>query len=209
MSDRTPTFFSVDVETTHTDPMRGHLLTVGIVPVVCVNNEWRSPTLTGNDLYLRIDQSAHYDTFFNDLLDRKSTMSWWLRQNDEAQDEAFRDVTLERNDEEWTAAAITYYVNQVEPDFSQRVFVGNPVAFDKAWLDALYSKHPFTQNPFPHRCLCLRSMRFGLRPGNDWSPARPVHDPNIPHHALYDAWAQAQDLIDLLINRENAAGDYA
>jgi len=208
MNTTAPTFFSVDVETTHTSPTRGSVLTVGIQVVDTQDDRWDKYHMTSQTLYCRIDRTDYYPTWFRTLTDPDSTLSWWLKQNDEAQAEAFRDVTLERMKPGDAADIITDFVVRNQPDPKRRVFVANPVSFDKPWVDTLFEEvemldaYP-ARNPFPHRTLCLRSMRFGLQAGNGWGPERVNHDPVIPHHALSDAIAQARDLIAMLTERES------
>lgn len=201
----TLTFFSVDVETTTTSPHTGHLLTVGIQPVQIFDENYANPIISAESLYLRIDRTAYYADWYADLHDPNSTLSWWLRQNSTAQAEGFRDLDLERISGTEAASLITRYVELVEPSYWHRVFTANPVSFDYPWIDALYVEagavDPSIRNPFPHRTLCLRSMRFGLNPTQTWKPERDYHDPEIPHHALYDAQAQARDLVMILRER--------
>lgn len=201
----TLTFFSVDVETTTTSPISGHLLTVGIQPVHVYDDDYSNPIISPESLYLRIDRTAYYDSWYADLHDPNSTLSWWLRQNSEAQSEAFRDLDLERIPATEAAALISRFVELVEPSYWHRVFTANPVSFDYPWIDSLYVEastgNPTIRNPFPYRTLCLRSMRFGLSSSNVWSAERAYHDPEIPHHALSDAQAQARDLILILRER--------
>lgn len=205
MNTTAPTFFSVDVETTHTSPTQGHLLTIGIQIVETRDDRWDSYHLT-DSLYCRVDRTDIYPEWFQTLTDPASTLSWWLKQNDEAQAEAFREMRLTRHSAGEVADVITDFVVRAQPAPTRRVFVANPVSFDKPWVDALFeeARGPFRpSNPFPHRTLCLRSMRFGLQPGNEWGPERVNHNPAIPHHALSDAIAQAEDLVAMLTERES------
>ena len=57
-------------------------------------------------------------------------------------------------------------------------------------------------DPFHYRSLCLRSMKFGMRPRSEWGNDREDHKPAIPHHALWDARAQALDLVQMLAERD-------
>lgn len=196
-----PTFFSVDVETTSTDPTDGHLLTVGVQPVHFPTGNIAEPALTADFFYARIDCRHIYRQWFETLTDPKSTLSWWLKQNDHAQAEAFRDIRLQRFSADTVAEWLSKFVVDIEPEPEARVFVANPVTFDKAWIDRLFTSTGHA-NPFHYRTLCLRSMRFGLVAGDKWGAARDDHNPDTPHHAFDDAYAQAQDLIRLLTTRE-------
>jgi len=210
MTQITPTvFFSVDVETTSTDPNTGHLLTVGIQPV------WWEPDrpdnvkawLDADNFYLRVNQRQNYPEWFKTLTDPTSTLSWWLKQNEHAQAEAFRDDNLMRYDEYTTVVEIAMFVQRVSGNLplANRVFAANPVTFDRAWIDALWTNVRFSHDrsdipamPFHYRSLCLRSMGFGQRPRAGWDTPGRTHDSAVPHHALEDAIAQAKDLCDLL-----------
>lgn len=201
-----PTLFSVDVETTSTDPHNGWLLTVGVQPVTFPTGNIAAPVLDGRTFYERIDRIHHYPRWFATLTDSGSTLSWWLKQNSDAQAEAFRDLTLERLEPDTVAARLIDYVETIEPEPEARVFVANPATFDKAWIDDLFAETGYP-NPFHYRTLCLRSMRFGLVPGDKWGAARDDHNPAIPHHAFHDAYAQAQDLARMLETRESFGPD--
>lgn len=214
MSDLT-VFFSVDVETTSTDPHTGRLLTVGIQPV------WWDPSRSGSvrawldndNFYMRLDQRDHYPEWFQTLTDRDSTLSWWLKQNDHAQAEAFRDTTLARYDEYTTVKEIAMFVERVAGNLParNRVFAANPVTFDRAWIDALWTNVRYSHDasdipkmPFHYRSLCLRSMGFGQKALAGWDTPGRTYESEVPHHALCDALAQAQDLRDLLQESLNA-----
>jgi len=202
-----PVFFSVDVETTSTSPFDGELLTVGIQPVVvpatfAAGFLWDEAEQYGPGLHVAIDCTHVYSEWFKTIHDHASTLSWWLRQNQQAQDAAWRDTSIERLPEVTAAERIMDFVEDVCPAFSDRVFVGNPVSFDRPWIDRLFM-HAGYPIPFSHRTLCLRSMRFGATRSGGWGPERVLHDPLIPHHALHDAQAQADDLIDILRLREH------
>lgn len=193
------TFFSVDVETSATNPFEGYLLTVGIQPVRFDQHTLRVD-MAPSSLYVRIDRSwelsqTDWETSTSD------TRKWWDTQSQLVRDEAWADATLVRHDETMAARMITEYVHEVETDPAQRIFVANPVAFDKAWIDRLYGEVGM-DSPFHYRSLCLRSMKFGLRAASAWGSDRENHDPLIAHHALYDAVAQAHDLISMLNERD-------
>jgi hypothetical protein len=208
----TPTvFFSVDVETTSTDPQFGRLLTIGIKPV------WWEPDSTdivkayldNEDFYIRIDQTDFYPEWFKTLTDPDSTLSWWLQQSDHAQGEAFRNLSLERHSEFDAAWQIAEFVQRVcgNIPLKNRVFAANPVTFDRAWIDALWTNLKFSHNvtelpamPFHYRSLCLRSMHFAQNTSNGWDTFGRFNQSSHPHHALLDAVAQAEDLIALLNN---------
>lgn len=203
-----PTYFVVDVETTDLSPLNGHLLTVGIVVVRMHSIETSSgryvdiPIMREEErVHIAIDQSANYEKWFLTVLDPASTFSWWLKQSRAAQDAAWRDASIPRMSEREAARAIIDFAIQHEPDKDRRVFTANPASFDYPWIDALFTKVDMG-NPFPHRTLCLRSLRYGICRLNQWTPERTIHAPVIPHHALEDAIDEAFDLIDILQIRE-------
>jgi hypothetical protein len=195
------TFFSVDVETSGLTPGTGALLTVGIQPV-----SWSAPgdgplaygaSFMPTSLYVRIDRSFELGSW----KPGNPTFDWWADQSDEARGEAFADTSLVRHPAETAAAMISEFVRSTEGTPDQRVFVANPVAFDKMWLVSLFDEAE-VEDPFHYRSLCLRSMKFGLRPRSKWGSDRENHEPVIPHHALHDAVAQAHDLLDMLAERD-------
>jgi hypothetical protein len=208
--DSSPTvFFSVDVETTHTDPTKGKLLSVGIQPVLWRQGE-PAQLIAQRQFYMRLNQTSHYAEWFATLTDPTSTLSWWLKQDPRVQDEAFRDEALERHSVVTVATRMADFVEQVCDDIGEdiplkhRVFCANPVVFDKAWIDAMWAEamdewELLTYDyPFHYRALCLRSMGFGLRVGDGWDTWGRTHQADLPHHALSDAWAQALDLKEML-----------
>lgn len=196
------TFFSVDVETSALSLARGRLLTIGIVPVRFVRSggSFVYEMLDGR-FYVRIDRA---DELARDLwrTDPDSAYSFWSRQDAAVRGEAYEDLSLERVTPERAAFDLQHWTCSIEPHQEQRVFVANPVAFDKMWVDSLFDEVGI-DGPFHWRSLCLRSMKFGLTPNSSWGDDREGHEPKIPHHALSDAEAQAYDLIDMLTRREN------
>lgn len=193
------TFFSVDVETSATDPWNGYLLTVGIQPVRFKDGTaWLAP----ERCYVRIDRYEELLATQWDEPGRSDTYAWWCEQNEEAQNEAFRDHNLVRHEPTTAAMMIVEFVNSLESEQRDRIFVANPVSFDKMWLDQLFVDTGIP-NPFHYQSLCLRSMKFGLRKQSLWGASRDNHDPKVPHHAFHDAYAQALDLLNMLAERDN------
>ena len=194
------TFFNVDVETSALTPWEGYLLTVGIQPVRYTPH--LGAEMLADRFYVRIDRTDELSFSQWDEPGRSETYEWWVNQSAAAQDEAFRDLSLVRHDPETAAMMTVEFVAGVEPDPKQRIFVANPVAFDKMWLDELFASTGIA-NPFHYQSLCLRSMKFGLRPNSAWGSTRDNHDPEIPHHAFHDAHAQALDLLAMLAERDS------
>jgi len=180
------TFYSVDVETGHTVPLPGALLTVGIVAVAQSGNEW----VKLDRMYLHL---AYDERTFD-----QGTIEWWNDEekvSEEARKEAF-DWTLSRIHPASAAAMIADFVSSISEQ-KQSFFAANPASFDHAWVDMLFATSG-VKTPFSHRTLCLRSMAFGMNGGEFGLSRGAEHAPQIPHHALYDADAQADQLIDML-----------
>lgn len=189
-------FFSVDVETSGFTPATGRLLTVGIHVV--------RPTKYGGELmpdslYVRMTRGV--------VKPDDSSMAWWAEQDEIVRNEAYADDTLVRHSPIVAARMICEFVANVCPEPEGRVFVANPVAFDKMWMTSLFDEARLI-DPFHYRSLCLRSMKFGLNPGSEWGNDRSDHKPLIPHHALSDAHAQALDLCDMLNERSERTRPY-
>ena len=200
------TFFNVDVETSALTPWDGYLLTVGIQPVHYTPG--LGAAMGEERFYVRIDRndelaaSGWWDGQGTD------TFRWWCDQSAEAQDEAWRDGGLVRHEPETAALMLVEFVNGVEADPKERIFVANPVAFDKMWVDELFASTGIT-NPFHYQSLCLRSMKFGLREKSPWGGTRDNHEPKVPHHAFHDAHAQALDLLTMIAERDGTGGQVA
>lgn len=182
------TYFSVDIETSSTVVNPRGLLTVGVQVV----NEDLSE---GAEFYTRI---AYADGVIWDM----GTFEWWAGQDPKVR----RELSLEGVNPEKAAFDLEWFVLNNTARSTKAIFVANPVAFDKPWIDQLFY-HNNVPNPFDYRSLCLRSMHFGLRKV-EWGGDRETWGEfNVPsellHHALYDAKAQAQELI-LMLKARNA-----
>lgn len=189
-----PTFFSVDVETTATEVSMGYLLTVGIVPVVHDGTTWA----IGDDwLYVRLDHGIDPASDSFPEPEHYSSMPWWREQAPEVRAEAYEDRTLVRHEVNVAAQMIREYVERIQPEWSLRFFAANPVSFDKPWIDDLFALCGMP-SPFHYRSLCLRSMKFGMNPAKGFGDDRETNESAVPHHALHDAIAQGQDLVDML-----------
>jgi len=195
------TFFSCDVETTSTSPLTGDLLTLGIQPIHFYADQLAIEH--PKNLYIRIEQqeTLDQDPNWGDADNPASSYGWWIKQNEQAQDEAWRDRTLVRHDLITAAKMVSEFVKEIEQDPKQRIFVANPVSFDKPWFEQMFWMAD-VEDPFHYQSLCLRSMKFGLRKESPWVMTRDNHEPKIPHHALWDAVAQAYDLISMLGERD-------
>ena len=180
------TFFSVDVETSGTDPFKYDLLSVGAVAI-------DEGGLILDSYYVRLsyDRPVVWDD---------GTKVWWLEQNAEAKREVFS-TELDTEHPQPAAFGLRAWVMRVGGDgFHDNVFVANPSSFDHAWIRKLFSETG-VPDPFSYRTLCLRSASWGAG-GRPWSETQRTHEPFIPHHALHDAQAQALDFLDLLKGRQ-------
>lgn len=187
------TFLSVDVETSTKVAGMGELLTVGIVPVIYAHpGGWRMVDSV-DQLYLRIEHTVSHDTRYHPSVD---SLAWWSEQDEFVRREAF-DQSLLRFPKHTAAKMIAEHVRSIEDDPQKVIFAANPVSFDKPWVDMLLARVNL-ELPWHYRSLCLRSMKFGMDVEAGFGSDRTTHQSTVPHHALHDAQAQAQDLIDML-----------
>lgn len=193
------TFFSVDVETTGPCPAVADLLTVGAVAI------HENPDGTIREVIPDVDGTA--DLFYGRIAEPRNgwrwdsdTLAWWRTQHPSVYAEAV-DVSTgtERVSRIRLAADFEAWIVSQEPDPNQRIFVANPAGFDWQWVNELFWS-TLHRNPFGYRSLCLRSMAYGLR-GGAWGRDRTDDEFNVasavPHHALYDAIAQAETFLRL------------
>jgi hypothetical protein len=179
------TFFVVDIETSSTKPATGDILSIGVVAV----NHLRHQI---GEQYWRID--------VNPIRWDRKTFLWWDEQPWEAKAEAYADSSLARILPQTVARLFSEFVLKLGGDDQrERVFCANPASFDFPWVDKFFADND-VDNPFHHKTLCLKSFDFGMNMKN-WSTLERKHSPEIKHHALHDARAEALDLIDLLDHR--------
>ena len=192
------TFVVVDVETTSTSPWNGQLLTIGAVAVI--------DGLIGDTFYKRLSyvpiiEGGDFD---------EATLEWWDQQNPEAYTEAYS-WEVDRISPYSVAHQLQNWVRDLPGE--QKYFAANPASFDWNWIDKLFVQSQLI-TPFHYRTLCLRSAWYGKAmgtcrtmktayPSSDveyptWGDKRDGHESERPHHALYDAMAEAYDLIELL-----------
>lgn len=196
------TYFSVDVETSGLVPgdTDSHLLSIGAVAVS--HDGWVIDTF-----YERINvrlPSRWYlppDDEFIQSLPEGSTLKFWKGVEAETPfvaNEAYADPYLPRRALPLVAERFEEWVLAHGKTWEDRIFVANPVSFDFSWTQDMF-RRAAVDNPFHYRTLCLRSMAFGRSYTGDWQ-ARHLRT-NVPkhyHHPLSDAYAQAQDLIEML-----------
>lgn len=185
------TYFSVDVETTATVVRPRGLLSVG---VKVVNHDLSE----GPEFYSTIwyPEGLSWD---------EATLKWWMQQDVSIYEAARPEFPQEHYSPEGVAFNLQMFVLENTAADTLPIFVANPASFDKPWIDHLYDSTHLA-NPFSHRALCLRSMHFGLVSEIEWGASRETWErfsfpSEMPHHALYDAKAQAKELITLMVAR--------
>jgi hypothetical protein len=188
-------FFVIDFETSALTPWEGMPLTLGIVPVNEVGE------ILDEHLYVEfplVQPDWHMPANLT------STESWWneMRMSEEETAREAWEAAWVRDDIHSTfgevVGKIQSYLQMIEGDVKQRHLCANPVAFDKMWMDYLFSNITDSPAPYHYRCLCLRSMRYGVEYGGnpEFGNSRDHHEIEgfIEHHALWDARMEALDL---------------
>lgn len=197
------TYFSVDVETTATVVRPRGLLSIGVKVV-------HEDLSEGPEFYSPV--------WYPEGLDwDEDTLRWWMTVEPETYEASRPNVDQDYKLWDFQSEIVAYHLMEfVQTNTAQdtkSIFVANPIAFDKPWIDHLFASHADqVKNPFDYRSLCLRSMHFGLEPNLSWGGDRETWGDfnvpsEVPHHALYDAKAQAQELILMLKARDNVASD--
>lgn len=182
-------YFSVDVETTSTNPFFGELLSVGLVAIEAES--------------LKNIEEMYVPFKYSGALTDPQTYDWW--HNRELVSQAAYDAAWEYDHERFSeddgARMISEFVNSFGESLKDRIFAANPVSFDYPWIQKLYF-NTNTYNPFHYRTLCMRSLYFGISGDTVYGESRAssgeFHVPKLAHHALEDARAQALDLILML-----------
>lgn len=200
-------YIVVDVETTGLNPAADRILSIGAVPVFY---DGKTATISSNFFYRRIDQREWIEetSWYETILNPQSTLSWWVKQSPEAQREAWRaphffgarpqSLVLDH------FALFVETMRRKHDMVPSPIFVANPVSFDKPFVDQLFWTHD-KPNPFDYRSLCLRSMAFRGKTDEPWGTHLRANKPLVPHHAFFDAYAEAQDLVDLLGDRDETS----
>lgn len=188
-------FFVVDVETSGLTPWTGELLSVGVVPV-----RESGEILPEQDHYYARLTYRGKNLHILDPMQYTDTQKWWSEQPREVRSEAWDKYP--RVNPYMFRRELADYVESIEPEKSNRFIAANPVAFDKMWLEAAYDYEYDRLWPFHYRCLCLRSMRFGIEwEETTYGSRSGAQQPTLPHHAYHDAVAEAADL-QYLINQK-------
>lgn len=192
-------FFSVDVETSGLNPFdeHSHLLSVG---AIAADEEGADL----GDFYVLIDRSSVLapEWYDQDIPTNDPTLLFWREQDVWVRGEAWENPHLPRISPEQAALEFSNWVLSFSDVWEERVFVANPASFDFMWCCKLWSESG-VKDPFHYHSLCLHSMAFGNQPRGqkDWTFSKEgnrTHRATQPHHPLSDAYAQYQDLKDLL-----------
>jgi hypothetical protein len=186
-------FISLDVETTGPAPGTGELCTIGAVA-------FDEHTLedVGGEFYVRLLPAS---TRTGGWQWGSDTFEWWSGQEELVRAEALHwgedrvpaDLAMLRL-EEWALGL-----------GGKPTVAAHPACFDWAWVNC-YSWAHIGRNKLGYRALCLRSMGYGMSQ-LDWGLDR-TDEPDlyvaseVPHHALYDAMAQAEQLKRMLRARK-------
>ncbi len=194
-----PTYFSVDVEASSTMLTRGLLLSVGIVPVAIDGDVGLGNVPEFHGFYARVQQFAiGEERRWSD----KDCWNFWAEQETKspmAWSEIF-DTNLVRHSDRVVARMIAEYLEQFPGGQMEHIFVASPTSYDKPWIDKLFADARLPA-PFSWRSIDLRSCQWALDPDDDITQSNREHESEVPHHALYDARAQALTLMDILEDR--------
>jgi hypothetical protein len=197
------TYFVTDIETSGLNPHEDVIFSLGCVVVTHDN---ACTTIEGNYFYETIDQTTWIDAnnWFDTIFDQHSTLSWWLRQPIDVQKAAWRTPYADplRCSSREVASLFTDFVYGTSNRLDGKpIFAASPVSFDKPFIDQLL-RDAYEKDPFDYRTLCIRSLAHGVRTRSKWGDNDYRHKPQVPHHALYDAYAAALDLQMLLSDRD-------
>ena len=163
-----------DIETTGTEP-GCCILSIALVPVGIPEIEPFYETI------------SHEDSLIQGFHDELETLSWWDKQKTEAQTEAFSGTRKLRS----VLESVSFYMDVVKELGSggnQKLYLwGNGKDFDNVLLSAAYKRLGLKQ-PWDFRNnRCYRDLA-------SYYPWIAKVKPEIPHHALYDAKAEAAHL---------------
>lgn len=209
------TVFSVDVETSGTNPYTGVLFTIGACAARIGADGETDLLPSDEDFYIRIDQSAYieersWDTTTGFCSDPNTSYPWWLEQSDLVKGEAWLDGSKPRWRQRDAMERFGLWVREVEPREGRAIFVADPATFDFAWIQSAFEGAGFA-DPFHYSTIDLRSMRWALTPWSGWvnmpEPKFKRHRSATPHHALFDAKGQMLTLISMLTHRDGLPND--
>ena len=166
----------VDIETLGTTP--GSVISaIGAV-------EFDPATLTlGKQFYMPIDVA---DAQRNGFTIDAGTVLWWLEQSAEARAE----MTSSLRAGVYSAMAMFLeYLQQDDADIENVLLWGNGASFDNVLLAAACDRLGL-QKPKFWNDRCFRTLKSLF-------PIETRPKPEVPHHAMYDAIAQAQHALEI------------
>lgn len=165
------THLVIDIETTGTQA-GCCILSIALVPVGIPEIE---------PFYSCIDHLSSLDEGFKD---DEETLLWWNKQKREVQEEAFSGTRSIKS----VLESMAFYIDCVSDLGNKKLYMwGNGKDFDNVILSAAYKKLSMKQ-PWDFRNnRCYRDLAA-------YYPWVDKVKPEIPHHALYDAKAEAAHL---------------
>lgn len=204
-SDRLNTFFVVDVETSGVNPCQDVVFSLGCV---AVTYDERVATIEANYFYEAIDQTEWIQAsdWFSTVMDQQSTLSWWLRQPIDVQKAAWRAEGVRFREREVASMFCDFVAGMTAGTESKPIFAASPASFDKPFIDQML-RNSGEKDPFDYRSLCIRSMAYGFGLATPWGVNGWQNRSQVPHHALYDAYGAALDLVMLLSERDEVDGE--
>lgn len=182
-------FVSLDVETTGPCPAVADLCSIGAVA-------FREDDLSyvGGEFYVRLMPPFPGSGWrWNE-----DTRLWWEEQNEEAKREALS-LTLFRYTPQSAACQLEAWLSTLE---DKPAFVAHPGNFDWQWINDLQWRH-LGRNAFGYRAVCIRTGGWVYGGCKEWGEDR-MDDPDfhvqpeVPHHPLHDAKAQAESARKLI-----------
>lgn len=143
----------------------------------------------GNTFYIQISLE---DTQREGFRINAGTVLWWLKQSSSARGE-FAENDLIGSDVRYAMRALTRFISQEADCPVDKIQVwGNGAAMDNVLLDATYRKLGLPK-PWSYKGdMCYRTIKNITR-----DKVQDI-EPEIAHHALYDAVAQAKTLFKRL-----------
>lgn len=196
-----PHYFCVDVETSDLRTHVGAVLSVGIVVMDADGN-------VVDTMYSRVRPTVplHESWYKEHHAPLSDTQEWWRGQDQFVKDEAYADPSLHRYGPSAVGNQIRNLALTYGSSWEDRFFVADPSTFDRKWVDTLLeaavAPDPFWYHDIDVWSMQLATQALSRRGANkgiiDPQHRNKSHKPDIPHHALADAFALAKDLGEFL-----------
>lgn len=156
------------------------LETTGVEPGCCILSVALVPFNTDMPLDTFYETISHQDSLANGFTDDPETLRWWDKQKPETQQEAFSGTRSVRA----VLESLSFYLKTLGEPKEIHIW-GNGKDFDNVILTHAFKKMDM-KLPWDFRNNeCYRDLAKRY-------PMYPRHTPQIPHHALYDAIAEAK-----------------